>query len=113
MCLMSFLPIKAQQYVLSGVVTDSVTHEPLSFVNVYLKGTKMGTKTNSSGEFILKTSLNSARLVISSVGYKEYVRFISPAKDYRFVVALKPANVSLKEIVIKPKREHYKKKDKL
>ena len=111
MCLMSFLPIKAQQYVLSGVVTDSVTHEPLSFVNVYLKGTQTGTRTNSSGEFILKTSLNSARLVISSVGYKEYVRFISPAKDFRFVVALKPANISLKEIVIKPKREHYKKKD--
>lgn len=111
MCLMSFLPVKAQQYVLSGVVTDSVTHEPLSYVNVYLKGTKTGTKTNSNGEFILKTSLNSARLIISSVGYKEYVRSISPAKDFRFVVALKPANVSLKEIVIKPKREHYKKKD--
>lgn len=109
--LLSTVAIKAQQYTLSGVVTDSVTHEPLSYVNVYLKGTKIGAKTNNDGEFIIRTDLKSARLVISSVGYKEYSRYISPAKDFRFKVSLIPANVSLKEVIIKPKREHYKKKD--
>ncbi len=109
--LVNFMPIKAQQYTLTGVVTDSVTHEALSYVNVYLKGTKIGTKTNSDGEFILRTDMKSAHLVISSVGYKEFSRNINPAKDFRFRVALRPSNVTLKEVVIKPKREHYKKKD--
>jgi hypothetical protein len=99
------------QYTLSGVVTDSVTHEPLSFINVYLKGTTTGARTNDEGEFIFKTNLKTAQLVVSSVGYKVYTRIISPAKDFRFKIALAPANVSLKEFVVKPRREHYKKKN--
>lgn len=104
------LPLHAQ-YTLSGVITDSLTHEPLSYVNVYLKGTKVGTKTNGDGEFILRTSLKQAHLIISSVGYKTYSRTISPANDFRFIVALCPSSTTLKEVVIKPKRERYKKKN--
>jgi hypothetical protein len=76
-----------------------------------LKGTKIGARTNDEGIFIIKTELKTAKLVASSVGYVSFSRVISPAKDYRLNIALKPANVTLKEVVIRPKREHYKKKD--
>lgn len=108
--IMSVLPLKAQ-YTLSGVVTDSLTHEPLSSVNVYLKGTHQGTKTNSDGEFILRTNQKQAHLIVSSVGYNTYDRWISPANDFRFSISLARSATSLKEVVIKPHREHYKKKD--
>jgi hypothetical protein len=104
------LPLKAQ-YTLSGIVTDSVTNEPLSFINVYFKGTTIGTRTNDDGIFMLKTNLKQARLVISSVGYNDYTKIIYPARESRFEVRLVPANIALKEVVIKPGREHYRKKD--
>jgi len=103
------IPLKAQ-YTISGIVTDSITHEPISYVNVYFKGTKIGTRTNDEGMFILKTESKQVRLVISSVGYKEFTKVISPAREYRFNIALQPANISLKEVVVKPGREHYRKK---
>lgn len=103
------LPLEAQ-YVVQGVVTDSLTNEPLPYMSVYLKGTSEGTMTNDQGRFSFKTYRPEGLLVISAVGYNEYSRLIHPARAVRLKVALSPANHVLDEVVIKPRREHYKKK---
>ena len=46
---MSF-PLQAQ-YVVQGVVTDSLTREPLPYTSVYLKGTTEGGMTDDKGVF--------------------------------------------------------------
>lgn len=99
------------QYTISGIVTDSTNNEPLAYVNVYVKGSNSGVRTNNNGMFALKTSSKIVHFVVSSVGYKEYNRKVDLSKENRFIIALIPANITLKEVVIKPKREHYKKKD--
>lgn len=108
--LMISFPVRAQ-YTVSGIVTDSVTHEPISFVNVHLKGSNSGVRTNSEGLFVLKVTDKVINLVVSSVGYKTFSAKVDLGKQTRFLISLMPANISLKEVVIKPKREHYKKKD--
>ena len=50
-------------------------------------------------------------LVISAIGYNEYTRLIHPAQGIRLTIALSPATYALNEVVVKPKRERYKKKD--
>ena len=104
------VPLRAQ-YVVQGVVTDSLTREPLPYTSVYLKGTTEGGMTDDRGVFSFKTYRPEARLVISAVGYNEYTRLIHPARGERIKVALAPATYALNEVVVKPKRERYKKKD--
>lgn len=41
------------QYVVQGVVTDSLTKEPLSYASVRLKDTTEGTTTGSDRAFLL------------------------------------------------------------
>jgi len=108
-CCMS-LSILAQ-YVVQGVVKDSLTNEPLSFISVYLKGTTEGGMTDSKGHFTFRTYRSEGMLVISAVGYNEYSRLIHPARGIRFSIALSPATYSLTEVVVKPKHERYRKKN--
>ena len=58
----------AQQ--IKGVVTDSVTHEPLMYISVYYQDKReMGTVTNIDGEYKLDARRNGGTLVFSSIGY--------------------------------------------
>ena len=58
----------AQQ--IKGVVTDSVTHEPLMYISVYYQEKRdMGTITNIDGEYKLETRRNGGTLVFYVVGY--------------------------------------------
>ena len=99
------------QYRVQGVVTDSLTKEPLAYTSVYLKGTTEGGMTDDEGHFSFKTYCPEGTLIISAVGSHEYARLIYPERDLRLRVALSPATYALNEVVIKPKRERYKKKD--
>ena len=74
------IPLSAQ-YIVQGVVTDSLTREPLSYVSVRLKNTTEGTTTGSDGRFYFKTHRSEGVLVISTVGYNEYSRLIHPARN--------------------------------
>ena len=67
----SIIPLSAQQYVIQGVVTDSLTKEPLPYASVRLKDTTEGTTTGSDGRFYFKTNSSEAVLVISVIGYND------------------------------------------
>lgn len=74
------IPLSAQ-YVVQGVVTDSLTKEPLPYASVRLKDTTEGTTTGSDGRFYFKTNRSEAILVISVIGYNENSRRIYPARN--------------------------------
>lgn len=60
---------------LQGVVHDE-DQLPLAGVNIYLKGTNIGTTTNEKGEFVFPQKLNAGDIIVFSfVGLetKEYV----------------------------------------
>ncbi len=66
--LLGSFSVKAQRTI-SGVVTDSASHTPLSSVTILVKGTKTGTQTATDGRFTLTVPANANTLVVSSVGY--------------------------------------------
>ncbi|MBO7367131.1 MAG: TonB-dependent receptor plug domain-containing protein, partial [Paludibacteraceae bacterium] len=57
------------QTIVSGVITDSKTGEPLIGATVLEEGTQNGTITDFDGKFTMNTK-SGASVVISSVGYK-------------------------------------------
>lgn len=61
-------PVLAQEQVVTGVVKDSETSEPIPGVNVLIKGTTKGTVTDVNGAYRL-TVTPSDVLVFSSIGY--------------------------------------------
>ncbi|OYU64515.1 MAG: hypothetical protein CFE22_18355, partial [Cytophagaceae bacterium BCCC1] len=59
------------QTVISGMISDSKTKEPLVGVSVQIKGKVIGTITDVKGKFEFTTSTPlPIQLLISSVGYK-------------------------------------------
>ena len=99
----------AQQ--IKGVVTDSITHEPLMYISVYYQEKRdMGTITNIDGEYSLDTRRNGGTLVFSAVGYiSKTVRVGSNNQTVN--VKLAPDNVLLNEVVVKPQKEKYSRKN--
>ena len=99
------------QTVIQGTVKDSITGELLPYVSLLIKGTTQGTVTNDDGKFHLSVSSPNAQTIsVSYLGYKEkQVTFIQ-GKSNTFNILLIPSSYQLSEVVIKPKKEKYKKK---
>ena len=67
--LLSINSIQAQQRTIRGVITN--TDGPLESASVILKGTEVGTTTNSKGEFTFPRPLNTGDvLLITYLGYE-------------------------------------------
>lgn len=103
-----------QTTVVSGVVTDAETKEPLPFVNVYFKGTSIGAMADADGSYTVHTSnITYTELYYSFLGYKTVIKKILPGATQVINVKLSPEAKELKEVVITPGkgRERYRNKN--
>ena len=95
---------------ITGVVTDSVSGEPLMYVTVQYEGKGVGAVTNVDGEYRVETRRGWNELTFSSIGYvTQKVKFAQGTKVIN--VKLAPDDVMLTEVVVKPKRERYSRKN--
>lgn len=74
--LFSFSLAQAQEFVLTGVVTDSSANETIVGAVVKL-GDEKGVVTDLDGKFILKTKSSSGMLTVTAVGYKTFSQQVS------------------------------------
>ena len=74
---------------ISGVVTDSLTNEPIMYVIVQYEGEGVGTVTNADGEYEVEVLPGWNELTFSSIGYK--------TKKIKFKSGTKTINVKLQE----------------
>ncbi|GAA4346654.1 SusC/RagA family TonB-linked outer membrane protein [Hymenobacter saemangeumensis] len=90
---------QAQSRTLTGKVTDQGTGQGLPGVTVIVKGTTIGTSSNSDGSFSLSGVPTEAKtLVFSYVGYASQERAIG--SDSNFDLALAVDNKQLSEVVV-------------
>ena len=96
----------------SGIVKDSITGEPLPFVSVYFDGSTIGAMTDDNGTFTLQNNQGYTKLVAASLGYDTKFIDLKPGKkNDNLEVLLKPTAFEISEVVVKPKREKYTRKD--
>ena len=93
-----------------GVVTDSLTHEPLMLVSVQYKGTSYGTRTDENGEYRLSVRSGQDEVTFSYLGYTTKTIRLKPGTT-KLDVQLVPDNIVLNELVVKPKKERYSRKN--
>ena len=90
---------KSKKLVVGGQVLDE-TGETLPGVNIYIKGTTIGTVTDIDGHFELTCSMENVgnKLVFASIGMQNYEETIGPNKEMN--VVLKEESVGLDEVVV-------------
>ncbi len=112
--LLILLPSKAgaQTTTITGVVTDSITEAPLSFISVFLGGTTSGVMTDENGRYTIRTSRTDfSEVGATSLGYREKRIPVKPGGTHVVNFALRPSDYILKDVNIKPKKEKYSRKN--
>ncbi|MBQ9499577.1 MAG: TonB-dependent receptor, partial [Bacteroidaceae bacterium] len=101
-------PLSAQNVVLSGLVTDAQTGEPLVGVTVYNTQRRTGTTTNSVGSYTI--TLPSGRpleLVFSYVGYASETQTLTLTRDTKLDVKLRQDTQNLSEVQVYGTRHNF------
>jgi len=94
---------------IQGVVRDSISGEPLSFVNVYDLTGEKGVLTDDEGRFRISSSRNKSRLKVSSLGYNAKEMTATPGIPVEFLLSASTTN--LEEFVVKPGKTKYSKRN--
>lgn len=89
------------QHEISGFVLDSKSKLSIPMVNVYFKGTTIGTMSDSTGYFKLQLRSYNDTVVFSSVGYDKKLMKVSKIAS-PFEVYLHPEEINLNEVAVKP-----------
>jgi len=94
----------AQQFILSGRVSDAKNH-PISFTSVYIRSTTYGATANESGYYQFKLSPGTYHVIYRFVGYKERIETVTIVNhDIQHNVQLEDEVFKLKTVIIHGKR---------
>ena len=83
-----------------GVVKDSISGEPIPFVNIWVENETVGTTSEADGTFFLEAS-KQKNIVISVLGYERKTLKGSEIS----VVQLKPMAYDLREVIVMNKKQ--------
>lgn len=94
----------ASQFVFSqikGIVKDSISGEPIPYVNIWVENENIGTTSDTDGSFSITLNTTSKNLIFSSLGYdKKIIKAVNAAN-----VFLVSNEVELNEVVLLNKKE--------
>lgn len=96
--LLSSISISAQ---IRGVVRDSISKEPIPFVNIWIENEEIGTTSDFDGSFSINVKERNPNLVFSALGFYKRVVKASLAKE----VFLKATVIELDEVVVLNKKD--------
>ena len=96
---------------IQGVVTDSLTNEPIPYLSVFYEGKGVGSITDNDGNYKVETRKGWNKLTFSALGYVTKVVNIIPGVTKNLNVRMRPDDIMLDEVVVKPKREKYSRKN--
>ncbi len=97
--------VSGQDKSLTGTIKDSKTGEPIPFTNVYIKGTTIGTISDTTGYF--KLDFDGDSVVFSAIGYyKQTIKANRGKKN--ITIDLEPEVVSINEVKVKPNDERIR-----
>ncbi len=87
---------------LVAVIKDSITNEPVPYVNIWIEDQMTGTTSDENGRFTLEANNNGTpTIVFSAIGYKQKrIRF----SDIGAVVLLNQSTIQLDEVVVRPQK---------
>lgn len=93
------------KFVIKGIVINAGTHEPLPYSHISIKNKPLGTITNKDGLFIFKYPEENKNdtIIISYIGYENYIKGLATFNDSIIIIELKPATIVLDEVEVQAK----------
>jgi len=88
-------------YQVYGFITDSTSGEALIGANVFVRETGQGMATDNNGYYVLSNiSIESAKLIVSYVGYEKFERLIdfSTISSQNINISLNPESIQLMQV---------------
>lgn len=102
--LLTCLSAKSQTFI-EGQVFDATTKEPISYANIYIKGTTVGATTDDTGYFQLKLTTKYDSLTAAFLGYAEMTKAIKNIAKQQINFELNGTQSMLAEAVIVASKE--------
>ena len=89
-------------FTITGVIRDKSTGEALPFANIFVKGTTIGTSTNTDGYYtLLKVPTDTSTLIIQYVGYEKTETYLTPQTAKKnFIIEVKPQSQTLQNVTV-------------
>lgn len=84
---------------IKGVVKDSISGEPIPYVNIWVENEAIGTTSDIDGTFSIDSPLGKT-LILSSIGYKK----MKVLSKNNLIVQLPPDELSLNEVILSVKK---------
>jgi hypothetical protein len=84
-----------------GKIIDKRNKEPLPFVTITFKGTRIGVTSDFEGNFKLKTTLKVDSIKASYVGYKTYLKRINYGQSQTFNIEMIESGAELRAVMVK------------
>jgi hypothetical protein len=91
-----------QKKTITGKVVDSQSSETIPFASVFVKGTTIGTMTDTVGVFKLSIPLQTDSVHFSAVGYISKKMAIKDMSKNPLSVVLNPDNINLNTVNVSP-----------
>jgi hypothetical protein len=91
------------QFVVTGVVLDSTSREPLAKASVFCQNTTLGTVTNKEGEFSLSLKSGGYDLIFSYTGYQ--TQTVRVTENNKLEILMLKEDKSLGEVVLSNSNE--------
>ena len=110
-CTLMTFKLHSQEAMIQGTVRDDSTGEGLPFASLIYKGSTIGTSTDTDGKFVLVIPEKERTLQVSYLGYTTQEIRILPNHAQHLDIRLKPDGISLKEVIVKPGKEKYSKRN--
>lgn len=107
---LSGIMCRAEQIGLSGVVVDSLTKAPVPYSTVKFKSSPWGKMTDEKGRFSFDRPVSGDSIVVSAMGYRKVTLPYNGRSNY-LTIYLPADGVKLDEVIVKPKKEKYSKKN--
>lgn len=106
------LETSAQRTVVSGTITDGQDRNPLPYVTVSFKGSKIVTKTDGEGKYTIGSDIPYSALQVNYVGYASRILPLVPSITQVVNVKLRVESKGLDEVRISSgKKAKYRNKD--
>jgi hypothetical protein len=97
------LSIQAQEEtVITGRVTEKGANSGIPFVNIYFKGTFIGTVTDFDGNYSINTTTPKDSIFVSLIGYKSKAKPVKKGKTQIIDFQLSPEALNLTTVEVRP-----------
>jgi len=97
----------ALNFTLTGIIRDKSTSEALPSASIYVKGTTIGTSTNTDGYFtFLKVPSDTSTLIVQYIGYEKREVFLTPKSDKKnLLIEMIPQSQALQNVTVTAYRD--------